>query len=318
MKNGNTYVTLAGCQLLNNYASFGGGYYLSKYNDHYAVLTSDVYLDTMLVQTSHPYTSIAPINNIPQVIFNETVTIEHADELMIIFDAQSSMSSDDSLSIWTNSSQVELLYETRGGGAAWPGQGVPPLRYQLSSVFIIIYGPSQNYVDEYEYYGVKLTVYPSGTYYIEKSDSIVNHNNADETGGGGMISFLNNNNVVIATQFDSNTAHDGGAMYVQSVNAGPYITGSIFERNHAVSGGALVLSTSNYGTGLWNSIISHNMADQKGGGVFIDASNGQGLFVIGNHVNVTNCVFFNNSAIQGVYAVLHTYVHIYIYIYIYI
>ena len=32
MKNGNTYVTLAGCQLLNNYASSGGGYYLDQYN----------------------------------------------------------------------------------------------------------------------------------------------------------------------------------------------------------------------------------------------------------------------------------------------
>ena len=79
-------------------------------------MSTDVFTDTSVVETSHPYSSILPIDKTPQVILNKTISIDHAEELTIVFDPQSALTGDDVLTIWTNSSQIEQLYYTKGNG----------------------------------------------------------------------------------------------------------------------------------------------------------------------------------------------------------
>ena len=297
----NTYVTIAGSELSDNHALDGGGYYLHQYNDNFVIVSTDVFTDTSVVETSHPYSSILPIDKTPQVILNKTISIDHAEELTIVFDPQSALTGDDVLTIWTNSSQIEQLYYTNGNGRSFPGVGVPPLRFKRNSIFILFTGPTENIFTDTKDYGFKLTVYPSGTYYSSNGDSMVRNNDAEGAGGGGMLYFLNDASVCIATVFEGNTAYGGGGMYVQAVNAGPFISSSTFDHNHAVSGGAISFSSSNYGTSIWETSISHNTADLQGGGLEFDSGNGVGIYDIKveNIINISSCILYNNSALQG-------------------
>ena len=294
----NSYVTVAGCQIANNYAQNGGGLYLDQLNDNFVIVSSSVYKQTQVVQTTHPYQSLPPQNNVPQIILNQTITIEDADELIIVFDSQTELSGNDPFSIWTNSSREELLFMNNQYDP-WPGIARPPLRFRLNSIFIELSGPTFNFKTKGEFYGFKMTVYPSGVRYMNNADSMISYNNADREGGGGKIYFLNDNSIVIATIFRENTAHDGGATYIQSVNGGLMIARCMFMNNKAHSGGGLLLSSSNYGAGLFDSIFKGNTADQTGGGMYVVTGNGEGLYVIDNHVNVSGVSFTNNSAFSG-------------------
>ena len=81
-----------GTEISNNSAVHGGGYFVNQYNDNFVVISTNVYENTYTLQSEHPYTSLSPVDNVAQIIFNQTITIDNADDLTIIFDAQSKLS----------------------------------------------------------------------------------------------------------------------------------------------------------------------------------------------------------------------------------
>ena len=72
------------------------------------------------------------------------------------------------------------------------GVDIPPLKYKLSSIYILLTGPTENYKSTGGYYGFKCTVYPSGRFFSSTSDSVLKNNNADAYGGVYLLKCIHN------------------------------------------------------------------------------------------------------------------------------
>jgi hypothetical protein len=115
----NSRVVVAGSTFSANEASGnGGGVFVTSEHENFLVTDMNTFAGLQTLETEHPYEaeSYDTVTSTRDVIYSSTMTIYGATELLLVFDLQTVFRN--SLSIYDNSVDRNLLYKSNGAGIA--------------------------------------------------------------------------------------------------------------------------------------------------------------------------------------------------------
>ena len=298
----NSYLTLASCKFIGNSATENGGAVtLEQKHTSFALLDYTTYSNSLQLQTSHPYSSLSPVNGQSQKIYSQEVKMSAVSRYILAFDSRSSFWYEDAFYIYDSPNKTTILYSNIKDGADFPGVDSPSLIINSNQFYVEMIGPSATLILIGNYWGFLCNVYPIFTRDVmTTSHSSLFYQNSAASGGALYLSFLNTFSVILATDFIENKAVTiGGAINAYLTNYGLIFQQLRFINNSAgSSGGGIALSSSNYGCQITECLFVANTA-LHGSGIFLGGYNGQGVFQTSNEISIDASYFIQNAAAEG-------------------